>query len=71
MDLELETDGLTRKQIFSRFNELKTAGKISIASKLANLNLDKYPIVTRQGDFRIEELEPTESKEVFLYKGRL
>lgn len=64
MDLEPESDRLTRKQIFAKFRELKAAGAIKIAKKLGSLSFEKYPIVCKQGDIRIEELEPTESKEL-------
>lgn len=64
MDLEPDSDRLTRKQIFAKFNELKAAGTIKIARKLGSLSLEKFPIVCKGGDIRIEELEPTESKEL-------
>jgi len=71
-DMNLEDDGpfdlknpkLTKKMIFEKFNVMKEDGKIKISKKLKGLSGDKYPILDKEGDIRIEELEPTQLKEL-------
>merc|ERR1712151_869973 len=64
-EMDLDDDSqLTKKAIFKKFAELKAAGEIKINKKLKGLSLEKFPILCKEGDLRIEELQPTETKEL-------
>lgn len=62
-EMDLESDEmeikLKKKDIIQKFQEFKEQGKIQISKKLKYLSNDKFPIIHKEGDVRLEELEPT------------
>lgn len=64
-DSEQVPGNIQRNQIIAKFNELKTANKIHCPKSLINENIHLIPILLKEGDIRLEELEPTQRKDVF------
>lgn len=73
MDLdEPATDKMNKRDIIQKFKEFKEAGKISINKKLKYLSIETYPIITKAGDIRLEELDatlPTQLNVILSEKG--
>lgn len=73
MDLDEPANKKTsKKDIIQAFKEFKEAGKIQINKKLKYLSLEKFPIITKEGDIRLEELDatlPTQLNVILSEKG--
>jgi hypothetical protein len=65
MDLdEPSNKKLNKREIIQKFKDFKAEGKIVINRKLKFLSIEKFPIICKDGDVRLEELEPTQPTQV-------